>query len=133
MVSPLLQIKLSNINNIQEEMRSQQSLFKQETKTQQQTLNSWVEVVWKREQPPTLNVVEGMIQAKLNEERLCQTRELNLRVRGLPLSTTPSNPLQTLTSFLHDTLEMKDMYIDRVWMGPNSTLFLCFCTLKARL
>jgi hypothetical protein len=37
----------SEIKTLQDELKSQQALFKQETETQQQTLNSWVEVVQK--------------------------------------------------------------------------------------
>jgi chromosome segregation ATPase len=114
----------SEIRTLQDELKSQQALLKQETKTQQKTLNSWVEVVKKREQPPQLAEVEGVIQAKLNEERLRRTRELNLRVRGLPPSEASSDPLQIGTSFLHNTLDLKDITLERAWMGPNSTLLL---------
>jgi phage terminase large subunit-like protein len=51
-------------------MRSQHAIFKEEEKMQQQTLNSWLEVVWKKEQPPPLTVVEGVVQTKLNEEHI---------------------------------------------------------------
>lgn len=71
-----------------------------------------------------------MIQAKLNEECLRRIRELNLRVHGLPPPETPSNPLQIDTSIIHNTLDLKDITLDRAWMGPNSTLFLCFWTLE---
>ena len=67
--SPTLQTKFSNIKNLQEEMRSQ-ALFKHEAETQQQTLNSWVEVVRKREYPPLLTMVEGVVQARLNKDQL---------------------------------------------------------------
>jgi hypothetical protein len=131
--SPVLQTEISNTKNLQEEMRTQQALFKDEAETQQKTINSWVDVIRKREQHPPLTVFEGVVQAKLNEERLRRTRELNLRMCGLPPPEATSNPLQIGTSFLHDTLKLKDLTLERAWMGPNSTLFLCFLTLEDRL
>jgi hypothetical protein len=128
--SPMIQIEISNIKNLQYEMRSQWTLFKEEAKIQQKTLNSWVDVVRKREHPPSLTMVEGVVQEKLNEEHLRQARELNLMVCGLPpLEASSLDPLQIGTSFLHDTLELKDITLERAWMGPKSTLFICFRTL----
>lgn len=66
----MLQTEISNIKKLQEEMRSKQALFKEEAKIQQKTLNSWVDVVRKREYPPLLTVVEGVVQTKLNEEHI---------------------------------------------------------------
>jgi len=66
MNSPVLQIEISNIKNLQE-MRSQQALFKVEVEMQHETLNSWVDVVQKREQSLSLTMVDGVVQAKLNE------------------------------------------------------------------
>jgi hypothetical protein len=83
--------------------------------------------------PPPITVVEGVVQAQLNEERLHRTWELNLRVHGLPPPEAPFDPLQIDTSFLHDTLDLKDLTLERAWMGPNSTLFLRFRTLEDRL
>jgi hypothetical protein len=82
---------------------------------------------------PQLVEVEGVIQAKLNEECLRRTRELNLRVRGLPPLEASLYPLQIGTSFLHNTLDLKDITLERAWMGPNSTLLLRFWSLEDRL
>ena len=104
-------------------MRSQQDLFKEEAEIQKKTLNSWL--MWYRKgTTPSITVVEGVVQAQLNEERLRRSRELNIRVCGLLPPEAPLDPLQIDTSFLHDTLDMKDLTFECAWMGPNSTLFV---------
>lgn len=87
-------------------------------------------VVQKREEPPLLVEVKEVIQAKLNEEHLCRAQELNLRVRGLPPPAALLDPLHIGTSFLHNTLDLKDLGIEHAWMGPDFMLFLCFHTPK---
>lgn len=78
-------------------------------------------------------MVEGVLQAKLNAQRLHRGQEPNLGVHGLSIPMTSLDPLQVATTFLHDTLDLKDITIDRAWMGTNSTLFLRFRTLEDQL
>ena len=127
---PNLQLEF---RTLQEELKSQQALLKQEIETHRKTLDSWVDVVRKREQPLQLVEVEEVIQSKLNEECLRRTRELNLRVRGLPPPEASLGQLHIDTSFLHNTSDLKDITLERAWMGPNSTLLLRFRSLEDRL
>jgi hypothetical protein len=73
-----------------------------------------------------LAIVEEVVQAKLMEERTRHARELNLKVRGLPLPLPSSNPMVVGTLFLRDNLDLPDVTLDRAWLGSNSTLFLQF-------
>lgn len=81
-------------------------------KRQQQTLNSCVQVVWKRECPPSLTKVERVKQAKLNGERLHWTWEIDLKVHGLPPPMALSYFLHMETCILHGTLDLKDLNIE---------------------
>jgi hypothetical protein len=67
------------------------------------------------------------------EERTRRARELNLKVRGLPLPLPSSDPMVIGTSFLRDNLDLQDVTLDRAWMGSDSTLFLRFRSAVDRL
>lgn len=54
---------------------------------------------------PPLVVDDEVLQAKLREEHMRQARELNLKVRGLPLPHPSSDPTQVGAMFLLDTLD----------------------------
>jgi hypothetical protein len=73
------------------------------------------------------------VQAKLVEERTRRARELNLKVRGLPLPHPSPDPMEVGTLFLRDTLDIFDVTLDRAWLGYDSTLFLRFRTTTDRL
>ena len=73
---------------------------------------------------PPLIAVEEVVQAKLVEEWTRRARELNLKVRGLPLSHPSSDPMEVGIKFLRDTLDISDINLDIAWLGHNSTLFL---------
>jgi hypothetical protein len=120
-----LHAEIIDIKNKQEEIRSQQATFKHETKTH---INSWAQVVRGRDKVPSppLAVVEEVVQAKLMEEQTRRARELNLKVRGLPLPLPSSDPMVIGTSFLRDHLDLQDVALDRAWLGSDSTLFLRF-------
>jgi hypothetical protein len=74
--------------------------------------------------PPRLAAVEEVVQAKLMEEQTRQARELNLKVRRLPLPLPSSYPMVIITSFLRDHLDLQDVTLDRTplepLMSPNS-------------
>jgi hypothetical protein len=53
--------------------------------------------------PPV--VVEEVVQAKVIEERTRRERELNLKVRGLPLPHPSLDPMEVGAMFLWDTLD----------------------------
>jgi hypothetical protein len=121
--SDSLHAEILDLKNKQEEIRSQQTTFKHETKTH---INSWAQVVRGRDKPPPLATVEEVVQAKLMEERTRRARELNLKVRGLPLPLPSSDPMVVGTLFLKDNLDLLDVTLDRAWLGSDSTLFLRF-------
>jgi len=73
------------------------------------------------------------MQAKLVEEGNRRARELNLKLRGLPLSHPSLNPMEVGARFLQDTLNLPDIALDKVWLGYNSTPFLRFWTASNRL
>jgi hypothetical protein len=52
--------------------------------------------------------------------------ELHLKVKGLPLPSPSSNPLQVGTLFLWDNLEILDLTLESAWYGADSSLFICF-------
>jgi hypothetical protein len=60
------------------------------------------------------------------EERTKRARELNLRVRGLPLLLPSLDPMAVGILFLRDNLDLPDVALDRAWLGFDSTLFLRF-------
>jgi len=89
--------------------------------------------------PTPLAIVEEVVQAKLVEERTRQARELNLKVRGLPLPHSYRDPMEVGARFLQDTLSLPDIALDGAWLGDDPTLFFRFwttsdrlCTLKAK-
>jgi hypothetical protein len=67
------------------------------------------------------------------EERTRRARELNLKVRGLPLPLPSSDPMVVGTLFLRDNLDLPDVTLDRAWLGFDSTLFLRFRSVTDRL
>jgi hypothetical protein len=123
--SESLHVEIIDLKSKQEEIKSQQMTFKQETETH---INSWAQVVRGREKapppPPPLAVVEEVVQAKLMDERTRQARELNLKVRRLPLPLPSAHPVVIRTLFLKDTLDLQDVTLNRAWIGFDSTLFL---------
>jgi hypothetical protein len=77
---------------------------------------------------PSLVVVEEVVQTQLINERTRCARELNLKVRGLPLPHPFPDPKEVGAMFLQDTLEVLDVALDRACLGFDSTLFLRFKT-----
>jgi hypothetical protein len=125
--------EIIDLKNKQEEIKSQQAAFKQETH-----INSWAQVVRGRDKvppppPPPLAAIKEVVQAKTIEERTKRAQELNLKVRGLPLPIPSSNTMVIETSFLNDNIGIQNVTLDRAWMGSNSTLFLRFRSAVDRL
>ena len=120
-----LHAELLDLKNKQEEIKAQQAAFKQETETH---INSWAQVARGRDTPlaPPLAAVEEVVQSKLMEERTRQARELNLKVRGLPLPLTSSDPMVVGTLFLNEKIDLRDVTLDRAWLRYGSSLFLRF-------
>ena len=87
----------------------------------------------KKKRTPPLIAVEEVVQAKIVEERTRRARELNLKVRGLPLPHPSSDPIKVGIRFLRDTLGIPDINLDRAWLGHDSTLFLKFRIATDRL
>ena len=87
----------------------------------------------KNRAPPPLAAVEEVVQAKLVEECTRRERELNLKVRGLPLPHPSPDPMEVGNLFLRDTLDIFDVTLDRAWLGYDSTLFLQFRAATDRL
>jgi hypothetical protein len=50
-----------------------------------------------------------------------------------PRPSTTSNPMLMGTFFLHDTLDLKDISLERDWVGANSTLFILVKTFRDHL
>lgn len=100
-----LHVELLDLKNKQEEIKAQQTTFKQETETH---INSWAQVARGRDTPlaPSLAAVEEVVQSKLMEKHTRQARELNLKVRGFPLPLTSSDPMVVGTLFLNEKLDL---------------------------
>jgi hypothetical protein len=62
---------------------------------------------------------------------LWKSKEFNLKVCSLPLSS--SDPMQSGFSFIHDTLDLKDVSLQRAWTTVYSTLVLQFRSLDDHL
>ncbi len=77
-----------------------------------------------------LSSVEKLVQGKMEDERVKRTRELNLRVHGLPSN---ANPLAVEHSFLTDQLGISDITLDRCRLGKDGILFIRFLSLSNRL
>jgi len=125
-----LHAKIQEIRNKQEEIISQQVSLRQETETH---ISSWAQVVRENDKSSPITAVEEVVQAKLVEERSRRARELNLKVRGLPLPLSSADPMEVATGFLRDTLDISDIRLDRAWLGQDSTLFIRFHNTTDRL
>lgn len=118
--------EILDLKSKQEEIQSQQATFKQETETH---INSWAQVVRAKDKTPTPHAaVEEVV-----EECTRRARELNLKVRGLPLPHSSPNPMEVGARFPQDTLSFLDIALDKAWLGYNSTLFLRIQTASDRL
>ena len=116
----VLHAEIRDLKTKQEEIRSQQASFKHETELH---INSWAQVVrGKDKNTPPFTAVEEVVQAKLVKERTRRARELNLKLRGLPLPLPSSDPMEVGVGFLRDTLGISDITLDRAWVGHESTL-----------
>lgn len=71
----------------------------------------------------TSPLVELAVNAKFEEERLRHTKELNLRVQGLP---KPSDPLKARLNFLHKKLDLKNILVEKVWTAQDDSLVIRF-------
>ena len=95
-------VKPLDLKTKQEEIRSQQASFRVETESH---IDSWALVArGKDKSTPHLIAIEEVMQAKLVEERTRRARELNPKVRGLPLPHPSSDPMDVGIRFLRDTL-----------------------------
>jgi hypothetical protein len=112
-----------------EEMRTQQTTLKQETKSH---IQSWAQVVKGKTRPP-LGKVKEVVQAKLREEHTKRARELNLKIKGLPLPLPSPDPIQVGTIFLRDNLDLSNITLESAWFGTDSTLFIWFRSTGDRL
>lgn len=121
-----LHAEILDIENKKGEIRSQQATFKQEIETH---INSWAQVVEGKDVSSPLAAIEEVVQTKIVKERTKRARELNLKVRGLPLPHSSPNPKEVKAIFLWDALDLLDMALNIDWLGSNSTLFICFRTL----
>lgn len=92
----ILQAEIKDLKIKQEEIRSQQMSFKQETESH---ISTWAQVVKGKDKAPPLIAVEEVVQAKLVEERTRRARELNLKVRGLPTRPPSADPMDWGTGF----------------------------------
>lgn len=72
---------------------------------------SWVQVATGKKTSPLIDLV---VNAKLEEERLRQLKALNLRVRGLPKS---QDPQKASLDFLYDTLELQNITVQKAWFA----------------
>ena len=86
----------------------------------------------KRQDPP-LTEVKEVVQAKVREERTRRGRELNLKIRGLPLPLPSLDPIQVGTIFLRDNLDLPDITLESAWFGTNYTIFIQFRLVGDRL
>ena len=92
------------------------------TETEQQ-IKTWASTC-KNSSITLLPEVKKIVQEKLAEDRVRRFRELNLRVRGLPLSFI--DPLPIGYSFLSEQLGISNITLDKAWFGHDGTLFLGF-------
>jgi len=63
------------------------------------------------------------LNAEFEEERLRHNKELNLRVLGLP---KPSDPLKSSPNFLHETLNLKNIMVEKAWTTHDDSLIILF-------
>lgn len=61
------------------------------------------------------------------EGRLVRSKELNIRVCNLP--SFSSDPLQSALSFIHNTLDLTDIDLEKAWNMENYTLIIQFQSL----
>lgn len=92
-----LHAEILDIENKKGEIRSQQATFTQEIETH---INSWAQVVEGKDVSPPLAAIEEVVQTKIVKERTKRARELNLKVRGLPLPHSSPNPKEVKAIFL---------------------------------
>lgn len=75
-------------------------------------------------------IVEFVIQAKFEEEKVHHTKELNLKVHGLPKTNTP---LQAGHTFLYDAFDLKNISLQKAWTTLDDTLVIWFLSTKDHL
>lgn len=71
----------------------------------------------------TSPLVDLMVNEKFEEERLCQLKALNLRVRVLPKS---QDPQKANIDFLHDTLKVQHIIVHKAWFSQDELLIIRF-------
>jgi hypothetical protein len=86
----VIHAEILDLKNKHEEIQNQQATLKQETKTH---IQSWAQVVRRKDNNHHLAEVEEVVQAKLREEHTKRARELNLKIRGLPLPLPSLHPV----------------------------------------
>ena len=74
--------------------------------------------------------IDKIVQDKIDDERVRQARELNLRVRGL---SRTSDPTAVGHAFLSEQLGISDITLDRCWFGIGDILFIRFFSFSDRL
>lgn len=72
----------------------------------EQKVKSWASLCTNTDTTTPRLSIDKIVQGKIDDERVRQARELNLRVRGL---TPTSNPTTTRYSFLSDQLGISDI------------------------
>lgn len=80
--------------------------------------NSWA---WVAKGKKILLVVDFILQAKFVKENIHHTKEVTLRFCGLPKTNTV---LQDGHTLIHDTLELKNITLEKAWTTLNNTLLI---------
>lgn len=122
----------SNIEAVIEQLVGLDKIKDQHTemvaKTEQQ-VKTWASLCSNSDSQP-LASIDKIVQGKIVDERVRRSRELNLRVRGLP---STHDPLAAGHSFLCDQLGLSEIKLDRCWFGQGDVLFIRFFSLADRL
>lgn len=117
-------MRLSKINVKQSDIIAQQTHLQLGTTNQHQSMqklikeqSSWVQDV------KVSPIVEMAMNVKFEEERLRHNKELNLRVCGLP---KPSDPFKSNMEFLHETVDLKNIMVEKAWTAHDDSLIIRF-------
>lgn len=74
--------------------------------------------------------MELAVNTKFKEERLHHSIAFNLRVRGLPKS---QDPQKANLDFLHNTLDLKNIKVEKAWIVQDESLIIRFDSVVDRL